>query len=193
MSTTEQTGRPGKYNRTPFGLVAALVTTVVVVGGLLVFMGMFRHSTDIKPQPIDYLQAVRDAQPRLEPVYPTRLPEGYIATQAQVPDDNDGFEIDLLHGEHDFIGIRVAHVAPIAQLVHEGIDKDAVDAADYTVPAEIAAPLARHWDGFRDDGGDTGYGAVVGRLKVLVYGSAPAEQLQQVVDVLTTKLLPEKR
>jgi hypothetical protein len=191
MSTTEQTGRPGKYNRSAFGLVVALVTTVVVVAGLLWVMSLFRDTPVAKPDHVDYLAAVRAAQQGgLEPVYPTRLPVGYFATQAQVPDDDDGFEIDLLRGEDDFIGIRVARRAPLAQLVHQGIDPEAEDVAGYAVPGEITAPLARRWDGFRDNGGDAGYGVQRGQLAVLVYGSAPAEDLQQVVDLLTQAPLP---
>jgi hypothetical protein len=199
MSAPEQTGRPGKYNRSAPGLVVALVTTVAVVAALGLFMGLFRHKTDIKPQHVDYLAAVRDAQGavldgvKLEPVYPTELPLGYFATQAQVPQDDDGFEIDLLRGDKDFIGIRVAKKAVIAQLVHEDIDPDATDVAGYVVPDEIAKPLARRWDGHRDTGGDVGYSATIGNLKVLVYGSAPAEDIQQVVDRLTTAPLPKKK
>jgi hypothetical protein len=126
-------------------------------------------------------------------VYPTELPLGYFATQAKVPQDDDGFEIDLLRGDKDFIGIRMARKAPIAQLVHEDIDPDATAVAGYVVPDAIASPLARRWDGYRDSGGDVGYAATVGRFKVLVYGSAPAEDLQQVVDRLTQAPLPRGR
>ena len=199
INAPEQTGRPGKYNRSPGGLVVALVTTVVVIAALGIFMRAFRHDTDVKPVHVNYLAAVRDAQGaelsgvKLEPVYPTELPLGYFATQAQVPEDDDGFQINLLRGDKDFIGIRVAKKAVIAQLVHEDIDPNATGATGYVVPDEIAGPLARRWDGYRDNGGDTGYSATIGNLKVLVYGSAPAEDLQQVVDRLTTAPLPKKK
>ena len=196
MSTTEQAGRPGKYQRSAFGLVVALVSTVVVVGLLLWVMGLFRHSGDVKPQHVDYRSIVVDAQQGgLTPVYPTSLPSGYFATQARVPDDGDGFEIDLLKGDTadaDFIGIRVAKRAGLAQLVDEEVDKDATGAASYDVPASVPQPLARTWDGYRDDNGDTGYAASAGGLNVLVYGSAPTADLQRVVDSLTTAPVAKK-
>ena len=123
MSTTEQAGRPGKYRRSAFGLVVALATTVVAIVFVMWVMSLFRHTTDIKPQHVAYKAAVADAQEGgLKPVYPVTLPSGYFATQAQVPDDGDGFEIDLLKGTKDFIGIRVAHDAVVSQLVHDDVD-----------------------------------------------------------------------
>ncbi|GAB4012270.1 DUF4245 family protein [Nocardioides ultimimeridianus] len=189
MSTTEHTGRPGKYQRSAFGLVVAMVTTVVAVVAVLAFMGLFRHTTVTKPQALDYREAVTAAQQgRLDVVYPSTLPEGYIATQARVPDDNDGFEIDLLKGDTadaDFIGIRTARKANIAALVHQDVDANAASTASYDVPATIASPVATTWSGWQE-GGNSGYAAEVGDLTVLVYGSAPAADLQQVVDLLST-------
>ena len=197
MSTTEESGRPGRYQRSAFGLVVALVATVVVVGLLLWVMGLFRHSNDIKPERVDYRAAVTAAQQaKLTPVYPATLPSGYIATQARVPEDDDGFEIDLLKGDTadgDFIGIRTASKAVISKLVHDDVDPDATGAPAYAVPDSVEHPLARTWTGFRDSSGDRGYAADVGKLKVLVYGSAPESDLQQVVDLLTTAPLAEKR
>ncbi|HWU22327.1 MAG TPA: DUF4245 family protein [Nocardioides sp.] len=186
MSTTEHTGRPGKYQRSAFGLVVAMITTVVAVVAALWFMGLFRHSTEYKPQKVDYLEAVAAAQQgKLAVVYPATLPDGYIATQARVPSDNDGFEIDLLKADSDFIGIRTARTANVAALVHQEIDANATSIASYDVPTTVAAPVARTWGGWNGPG-NTGYSAQVGKLTVLVYGSAPAADLQQVVDLLST-------
>ncbi|GAB3868782.1 hypothetical protein GCM10028801_45270 [Nocardioides maradonensis] len=190
MSTTQETGRPGKYQRSAFGLVVAMVTTVVAVALAIWVMGWFRHTPTAKPTHADYRAAVADMQRQKQPVvYPSSLPEGYIATQARVPDDYDGFEIDLLKGDTanaDFIGIRTARTANIAALVHQDVDANATTIASYDVPATVASPLAPSWSGFQDDHGDSGYAAQVGQLSVLVYGSAPAADLQQVVDQLTT-------
>lgn len=190
MSTTEETGRPGKYQRSAFGLVVAMVTTVVAVALAIWVMGWFRHTPSATPPQVDYLARVADMQQQKQPaVYPASLPDGYTATQARVPDDYDGFEIDLLRGDTanaDFIGIRTARTANIAALVHQDVDANATSIASYDVPSTVASPLAPSWVGFQDDHGDTGYAAQVGQLSVLVYGSAPAADLQQVVDALTT-------
>ncbi|MCL2541873.1 MAG: DUF4245 family protein [Nocardioidaceae bacterium] len=191
MSTTQQAGGAGRYQRSPFGLIVALVVTVAVVVGVMGFMGLFQRKTDIKPAHVNYMAAVLAAQEgHIQPAYPTRLPVGYFATQAQVPDDYDGFVVDLLRGQKDFIGIRTARKATVSELVDDNVDKSATSAPAY-VPTGVDHPLAPRWAGYRDDRGDTGYAATIGKDKVLVFGSAPVGDLQQVVDALTFKQLPQ--
>lgn len=190
MSTTDQkppaepTGRPGKYQRTTAGLVAALVVTAVAIGVVIWVMGLFRDETEVKPEPIDLRATVADAQEAgLRPVYPARLPEGWIATGAEVPSDGDGFEIRMLTDDQRFVGVREAKQSSVTQLLHLYVDEDPSEADDYTSDG----PVARDWAGYSDAGGDSAYAAELPRHEVvLVYGSAPAEDLQRVVDGLTT-------
>lgn len=190
MSTTEQqppaepTGRPGKYQRTTAGLVAALVVTAVAIVVAIWVMGLFRDETEVKPERVDLTDIVGDAQDAgLEPVYPADLPEGWFATGAEVPSDGDGFEIRMLTDDERFVGIREAKRSSVAELLHTYVDDEPSEAADHTSDGEVA----RDWAGYEDDGGDSAYAAELPHHEVvLVYGSASAADLQQVVDSLTT-------
>ncbi len=185
MSTTSE-GRPGRYQRSPGGLVAALLMTVVAIGGLLWFLGLFRPDTDIGPDHVDYLEIAREAQQAdLEPVYPVSLPKGWIATAYDVTAvDTPSLEIRMLTGDDDFVGIHQEE-ASVSELVRRYVDEDASTSDIYSTSGSVAEA----WQGFEDDGGDTAYASEVGDQTVLVYGSASAEELQDLIDRLTTKPL----
>ncbi|MBM9459768.1 DUF4245 family protein [Nocardioides sp. zg-536] len=189
MSTQkpEPSGRPGRYQRSAWGLVVSLLVTVVALAGLYAFTGAFRNDFEIKPEKVDYLASVAAAQQAgLSPAYPASLPKGWIATGAEVtPGDRPVFTLRMLTDENRFVGVRQED-ASIGSLVSRWVDEDAEDAEGYTVPASVTAPVAREWEGFVDASGDTAYAAEVGEETVLVFGSASAKELQQVVDSLTT-------
>jgi hypothetical protein len=183
----EPAGRPGRYNRSAGGLVSSLVVTVLVIGGVLVFMSIFRNDFEAEPESVDYLATVESAQQSgLAPVYPATLPEGWIATRVDVePGDEASFQISLLTDDDRYVGIRTED-ASIAALLAARVDEKTQVGDGYTVPDDVRRPVARTWKGYRDDGGDTAYAAEVGDETVLVYGSAEAEDLQAVVDSLST-------
>lgn len=190
MSTqqTESTGRPGRYQRSFSGLVSSLLVTVLVIGGLLYFMGAFRNSTEIEPEPVDYLETVQSAQQAgLTPVYPSALPQGWIATGVDVtpaPED-PVFMIRMLSDDERFVAVRQERATSSA-LLTKWVDEEPQPGAGYTVPDAVAAPVAREWKGYTDKGGDAAYVAKVGENTVLVFGSAPKKDLQAIVDALVT-------
>ena len=53
----------------------------------------------------------------------------------------------------------------------------------------VGGSVARHWGGYADPGGDLAYAAEVGDHSVLVYGSAPGDDLRAIVESLTTARL----
>ncbi|WP_188111214.1 DUF4245 family protein [Nocardioides antri] len=183
MSTSD-TGRPGRYERSVGGLVAALLVTVVAVGGLLWVLGLFRADVEIDPEEIDYLNTVAEAQDAgLEPVYPTSLPEGWIATAYDVmAGEKPTFEIRMLTDDDEFVAIR-QESAPASELVRQHVDEEASPIDVYTASGSVAEA----WEGFEDEGGDTAYAAEVGRQTVLVYGSASPEELQDLIGRLTAE------
>ena len=77
---------------------------------------------------------------------------------------------------------RRGHLArrPAGDVVDEDPD-DIEQLADQEVDSEVAST----WEVFEDGGGDRAYAAEVGDRVVLVYGSAPAEDLELVVERLT--------
>jgi hypothetical protein len=178
--STSSVGRPGKYQRSFGGLVAALVITVVAIGALLGFLGLFRPDVDNRPQAIDYLGEVKAAQDaKLGPVYPTSLPEGWIATGY---DFEPGLQLRMLTEDGEFVGI-VQEKAPVAELVRDNVDEDATATDIYTAHGSVADA----WQGYEDDGGDSAFASEVAGQTVLVYGSAPAAELEDIIDRLTAE------
>lgn len=196
MSTTSETGRPGKYRRSAGGLVAALVLTVALVVAVMWVLGLFRNDLEVETESIDLADAVAGAQEAgLEPAYPASLPKGWRATAAEVPTDGEGgFEIRMLTDDGRFVGIRQGE-ASVGALLETYVDEDAASADPYASTGSVAV----EWDGYTDDGGDTAYAAALPRPNgkdsdevVLVFGSAPAEDLQQIIDLLTREPVPSQ-
>ncbi|GAA1528908.1 DUF4245 family protein [Nocardioides humi] len=180
-------GRPGRYQRSAVGLVTSLVVTVVAIGGLLYFMGVFRPDFEVKPEAVDYVETVRSAQQSgLTPVYPTALPDGWIATGVDVtPGDDPVFMIRMLTDRGKFVAVRQED-ASVGALLGKWVDEKTEAVEGYTVPADVRRPVARDWKGYADAGGDSAYAAEVGDETVLVFGSASRTDLQAIVDALVT-------
>lgn len=184
-AASEPTGNAGRYQRSFLGLVVSMVLTVLAIGSVLWFTGLFRQSTTVEPEHVDYLEIVGAAQSAdKEVVYPTSIPKGWFATGVDVePDQPKTFGLRFLTDKGRFVGVRLER-ASVTGLVHRWVDKDATEIDDYEVPATIEEPFVRRWRGFEDDGGDTAYAADLGKTAVIVFGSAPAAELQAIVDVL---------
>ncbi|WP_158296667.1 DUF4245 family protein [Nocardioides albidus] len=181
-------GRPGRYQRSVVGLATSLVVTVVAIGGLLYVMGAFRHDLEVEPEAVDHLEIVRSAQRAgLDPIYPAALPKGWIATGVDVPtEDERGFMVRLLTDDERFVAVRQEDASPGA-LLSRWVDEDTEKRAGYTVPASVGSPVAREWKGYADSGGDSALVAEVGDQTVLVFGSAPVEDLRTIVDALVAE------
>lgn len=184
MSNTEQNGTPGKYQRSAGGLAVALVVTVVVVVAVLWFLGLFRSETIVEPEPVDYLAPMASAQQAgIVPVYPESLPDEWFATGVDLmPGDDPVVGLKFLTDEEQFVGIRQQD-ASVTALLNTYVDEAAAEAPGYSARRSVAT----EWEGYVDDGGDTAYAATVGDATVLVYGSAPAEDLQALIELLTTE------
>ena len=184
--STEPTGRPGRYQRSAVSLVVSLIVTVAAIGALLYFMGIFRDDYESRPDKVDYLAAVASAEGAgLAPVYPSSIPKGWIATGVDVvPGDEPVFMVRFLTDDDRFVAVRREDSSASA-LASAWVDEDAKPAKGYTVPDDVRRPVARSWEGYADDGGDTGYVAEVGDDHVIVFGSAPAADLHTVIDRLT--------
>ncbi|HET9422985.1 MAG TPA: DUF4245 family protein [Nocardioides sp.] len=176
--------RPGRYQRSGNGLLGAMLITVAAVVAFVGFRALFTDEPDVKPDEVDYLEPVGLAQDAdVEPVYPAELPEGWIATRAEVlPDAPPGFDLALLTGDEEFVGM-VWSGERIDDLLVERVDDEDVEEAE---PLTVDGSVARRWDGYSDPGGDLAYAAEVGDHVVMVYGSAPEEDLRAIVESLTT-------
>ena len=184
--------RPGRYERSPHGLLAALLVVVLAVGAFVAFRAAFRDTPQIEPEPVDYRETVAAAQDAGARVtYPRVLPDGWIATNAVLepgtpPEAEPAFEMAMLTDDGRFVGLREEH-APVEDLLAEYVDPDTDPEPGLQAPGAVA----RSWDGWSDAGGDLAYSAQVGRDTLLVFGSADADDLRRLIDALTTRPLDD--
>ena len=54
--------KPGRYQRSPAGMVGALIVTLLVISAFVAFRALNRTDLDVKPERVDYLAQVRFAQ-----------------------------------------------------------------------------------------------------------------------------------
>ena len=176
-------GRPGRPPRTTNGLVGALVVSLLAFGAFVALRAVSRRALDLKPQAVDYLAAAgaaHDAGRRV--VYPERLPRGWIATSVDyVPGDRAAWGVGMLTGPRgDFVGVRQED-APLDDLLATYVDENPVKGPKVQVPHSVAPT----WQEYSDTGGDHAFAAEVHGDEVLVYGSAPVEDLRRVLGLLT--------
>lgn len=161
-----------------------MIVLVLVVIGIVLFRGAFRETPEYEPEPIDYLALVESIQVGgLSPVYPEQLPDGWIVKEATFePGDRPVFELAMTTDEDRFAGLRQED-DDASDLVRTYVGDDAVEGDPVTLDSDVAT----EWQTYADPGGDTAFAAEVGDETVLVWGSAPAEALQDLVETLTTQ------
>ncbi|MBB6626964.1 DUF4245 domain-containing protein [Nocardioides sp. KIGAM211] len=175
--------RPGRYPRTTNGLIGALVVTLLVIGAFVALRALNRDDLEVKPTAVDYLGLVKDAQAGgVELVYPTDLPQGWIADSVQyVPGDRPAWGIGMLTDAGKYVGLRQEDVS-VDDLLATYVDENATEGD----PISVSGSVAPEWRSFSDEGGDHAYAAEVGEDTVLVYGSADVQDLRTVLDALST-------
>ena len=184
MSEASGTGRPGRYQRSTGGLIGAILVLLLVVGGVVVFRGAFRTTPSYEPEHIDYLALVGEIQQSgVKPVYPASLPSGwYVKDRTFLPGDRPVLDLAMSTSDGLFVGLHQED-ASIQELVERYVDADPTQGKDVSITSDVGST----WESFTDSGGDHAYAAEVGRISVLVYGSASPEELKTVVASLTTK------
>lgn len=176
-------GRPGRYQRSTNGLIGALLVTLLAIGGFVAFRAVNRDNPAVGPTRVDYLSAVQGAQQGgYKVVYPQSLPSGWFADSVHLtPGPRPAWGIGMLTDEGRFVGVRQED-ASLDDLLHTYVDDEPTEGDR----VRIDSPVGTSWQTFSDSGGDHAYAAEMGHEYVLVYGSAPAEDLRQVVESLTT-------
>lgn len=183
MSEASGTGSPGRYNRSFGGLIGSMIVLVLVVFGIVVFRGTFRDTPEYDPEPVDYLALVTSIQVGgFSPAYPAQLPDGWIVKEATfVPGDRPVLDLAMSTDDDRFAGLHQEN-EDVDDLVRTYVGTDATEGE----PVRLDSEVATRWQTFTDPGGDTAFAAEVGDEAVLVWGSAPAEDLQGLVESLTT-------
>ena len=174
--------RPSRYTRSFSGMVGALIVTVLFVLAFVAWRGLFRGDADDTPVAVDWQASVELAQQaNLRVVHPRELPAGWTATSTDLAaGDDPRWGLGVLTGDGDFIGIRQED-ASVDDLVEQYVDEKAEAGDDASIPSEVTDT----WQTFSDSGGDHGYATELGDESVLVYGSAPVEDLEAYLGLLT--------
>lgn len=175
--------QPGRYQRSASGMAGALLVTLLVIGAYVGFRALNRTDLDVKPQRVDYLAQVRDAQQAgSQVVYPARLPAGWYATRMTVsPGSPSELELSMLTGSGQYVGFVEAPEA-VSQLLGTYVDSHAQSGPAVTVPGSVAT----RWQTWTDSGGDTALVSRGGRRSLLVFGTVSRAQLEELAGSLTT-------
>jgi len=175
-------GRPGRYQRSIAGGVGSMIVLLLVVLAFVALRGVFRDNDGVDVEPVDYLAVVGPAQEAgVQVVYPPSLPEGWTATSVDfVPGGRPGFGVGMLTDDEKFVGVRQQD-DDLGSMLETYVDDDAVEGD----PVSVDGSVAPEWQEWSDAGGDHAYSATVGETEVLVYGSAPTEDLLTIVRSLT--------
>lgn len=174
--------QPSRYTRSFSGMTGALIVTVLFVLAFVIWRGLFRGDADDTPEAVDWQGSVAIAeQADLAIVHPRELPEGWTATSVDLfAGDDPRWGLGVLTDEGRFIGIRQED-ASVDELVELYVDEKAEAGEDATVDSEITGT----WQTWSDSGGDRGYSTELDDDAVLVYGSAPVEDIEAYLGLLT--------
>lgn len=186
---SEQSDRPGRYQRSFAGLVGAMLVLLVIVVAFVVFRGVFRTTPRFEPEPVDYLALVENLQQSGEhPVYPKELPEGWLVKDARYTGGDDPvWQLSMDTADGRFVAIRQEDDSA-EDLAEEWLDADAEAGEKATVETD----LGELWGTWSDEGGDLGYSIELPEptaQTVLVYGSASADEQRELLVQLTAREL----
>lgn len=161
-------------------MVGAMVVLLLIIGAYVGFRALNSSDIAVEPERVDYLAAARFAQESdLTVVYPPTVPDDWRATSLESrPGEVWGIGFVTPDG---FAGLHQSDDSS-ADLLETYVGEDAAEVG----PVEIAGTDAP-WLAYEDSGGDLGFLGEVGGEQVLVYGSAPADDLQRLAGSLTTE------
>lgn len=166
---------PGRYERSFSGLVAAMLVLVVVVLGIVGYRALFREELEVDPAAVDYRDAGEAvARAGIPVVVPGALPEGWIATSAEVERGAPPvWRLGVLTDDERFVGLRQGEqdADELLGSTYPDLEATAVDVV--RVPQ---AAVATEWQAW-EVGDDLAWAARVGETTVLVHGSASAAEL----------------
>jgi len=173
-------GSAGRYERSFSGLVGAMIVTLVVIAGFVLFRALNRNDLEVQHEQVDWQGSVKYIQSQGGSVwYPSAQPAGWTATSADYqPGARALWDIGFLTDDGEFVGLHEED-ASVDELVGELVDEDATE-GDEVMLADVA------WRSFTDAGGDYALAAELGSETVVVYGSDEPEVIRDLAASLTT-------
>ncbi|QIK74186.1 DUF4245 domain-containing protein [Nocardioides piscis] len=173
--------KPGRYQRSATGMIGAMLVTLLAIGAFVLLRSLVRADVEVEPEPVDYAAAADAAREAgFGVVAPASLPSGWTATSIEFSQiDPQLWRLGMLTDDGKFVGVRQEDES-VSELVDLNIDEDAVEGEPLRLPSVVGDT----WTTWTDEGGDTGYSIEYGDETVLVYGSAPAEDLRELISRL---------
>jgi len=180
--------KPSRYDRSFGGLLAAMIVTVLFVAAYVGFRAFIREQPDVQPESVNYLSCVADLQGAgTTVVYPVALPAGWIDTSVDVERGRPpGWRIGMLTNGREFVGL-VQQDTSVDDLVATYVDKAPINGEDAAPENGLGVDA---WQTWSDRGGDHAFsaeldsGPLAGQT-LLVYGSAPVEDQEALISLLT--------
>jgi hypothetical protein len=178
-----QPGRqPSRYERSTSGMVGALLLTLLLVIGFVLFRGCNRANPDVRPDHIDYRAQVGFAQQAgAALVYPAQLPRGWYATRLDFEEGNPPeLGISMLTQDQQYVGVRESP-RDVPELLAAYVDPQPSAGPSVTVDGGIV----RRWETWTDAGGDSALSARWHHESLLVFGTVSRADLEQLASTLT--------
>lgn len=173
--------KSGRYETSFLGLIGAMIITVAAVLGVIGFRQFFANDVEIGVTAVDWRESVELAESAdLAVAHPDEIPEGWVATSVDlVAVGRTQWGLGMLTDDEKFVGIRQTNDS-VRTLVSEYVDEKAERGEDTTIDSAVATT----WETWTDEGGDTGYAVDIDGTAILVYGSAPVEDITAIVETL---------
>jgi hypothetical protein len=172
-----------RYPRTFGGLIGSMIVLVLAVVGYYVVQNATHDQPEVKVEAADYLDTVRSVQQAgVRVAYPASLPEGWIARDPRfTPGDRPVWGLPMLTDDGRYVGVQQQD-APLSDLLDTYLPEGARQGED----VRLDSPVASTWTSWSDGKRDHAFAAEVGEDTLLVYGSAPVADLEELVRRLTT-------
>lgn len=183
---------PARYDRTPKGLLAALIVTVLVVAAFVVFRETFRDPPERSGEMREYTTTLEAAQSGgIRLVNLREFPEGWdVSSVEYVAGERPTWAINLLTAQDRFVGVVQADVDDIAETL-EGLgveDPEPGDESAFRSDLETGA-----WQTWAGADGELAYSTTLTEgdpatrgATLLVYGPAERADQEELISLLTT-------
>lgn len=183
---------PGRYNRSPNGLLAALLVTVLVVVAFVVFRETFRDAPERTGEYEEYATTVEAAQEGgIRLVNLQDVPEGWeISSVEYVAGERPTWAVNLLTEEERFVGVLQSDVDDVAEMLESlGVENpEPGDESAFT--SDLETGLWQTWAG---TDGELAYSTTLTEgdpatrgETLLVYGPAGRADQEKLIALLTT-------
>jgi hypothetical protein len=161
--------QPGRYQRSPAGMVGAMLVLLGIIAAFVLFRSLFRDNQATPVQTVDYQQSVGYVrrQAHFHLVAPTRLPKGWRATSVSFTGGlEQHWHLGVLTDQERYVGLEQGDTTA-RSLVKQYVDPDAT-------PGRAVSIEGHTWGSWTDSGGDRALVRRAGRTTTLVVG--PVDQ-----------------